>query len=200
MKETLLTILRDKKSKLSAFREASRKLSSIMAAEIASKIKQNSIPIETTLTKTHGFTIAQEVVLVPILRSGMALLPAFLYFFDTARVGFLGMKRDEKTAKPHLYYEKLPTIAKNTWTLILDPMIATGGSSIKAIKKLLQHGAEENNIMVVSIVAAPEGVQAIQREHPNAQTYIVAIDEKLNPENFIMPGLGDFGDRYFYNL
>jgi len=197
MKEALLTILRDKNTSLDAFRAASRKLSSMLAAEVAAKIKQKVVSIETTLAKANGFEVAQDVVLVPILRSGIALLPSFMYFFDHARVGFLGMRRDEKTALPKMYYENLPTFHKEEWVLLLDPMIATGGSSKEAIKKVIEKGAQQENIYLIGIVAAPEGIQTIEKEFPKVKVHVVAIDEKLNDKKFIVPGLGDFGDRFF---
>jgi len=197
MKEALLTTLRDKNTSLDAFRAASRKLSSMLAAEVAAKIKQKVVSIETTLAKANGFKVAQDVVLVPILRAGIALLPSFMYFFDHARVGFLGMRRDEKTALPKMYYENLPTFHKEEWVLLLDPMIATGGSSKEAIKKVIEKGAKEENIYLIGIVAAPEGIQEIENEFPKVKVHVVSIDEKLNDEKFIVPGLGDFGDRFF---
>ena len=197
MKEALLTTLRDKNTKLDAFRAASRKLSSMLAAEVAATIKQKDVSIQTTLSKANGFEIAQDVVLVPILRSGIALLPSFMYFFDNARVGFLGMRRDEKTALPTMYYENLPSFHEDEWVLLLDPMVATGGSSKEAIKMVKDKGAKEENILLIGIVAAPEGIQQIKKEYPQVKVHVVSIDDKLNDEKFIVPGLGDFGDRFF---
>jgi len=197
MKEALLTILRDKNTKLDDFRACSRKLSSILAAEVAATIKQKITSIETSLAKANGFEISQDVVLIPILRSGIALLPSFMYFFDKAKVGFLGMRRDEKTALANMYYEKIPPLRQDEWILLLDPMIATGGSSILAIKKVMEKGAKEENISLIGIVAAPEGIHEIEKKYPKIKTHVVAIDEKLNDKKFIVPGLGDFGDRFF---
>ena len=197
MKESLLTILRDKNTTKDAFRIATRKLAGIMAAEAAIKIKQKTISVETTLATSPGFEVSQNVCLVPILRSGIALLYPFMYYFDNANIGFLGIRRNEKTFKPIFYYENLPSINENDIVIILDPMIATGGTSCLAIKKVIEEGAKESNIILTSIIAAPEGMQQIQEKHKDVSIYTVAIDEKLNQDKFIVPGLGDFGDRLF---
>lgn len=200
MKESLLTILRNKETTLSDFRAATKKLSSLMASEIAKSLKQEKVLVKTTLASAQGYFLKEEVVLVPILRSGMALLPEFAYFFDRATIGFLGMKRNEETKKPFLYYENLPPINENKKILVLDPMIATGGSSTLALKILKEKGAFEKNLHLVGIIAALDGLQKVKKAFPKAHVHTVAVDKKLNKSKFIVPGLGDFGDRFFGTL
>jgi uracil phosphoribosyltransferase len=135
------------------------------------------------------------VVLVPILRAGMALLPAFLALFPEAPIGFFGIKRDEKTALPHLYYEKLPSIAETDTVFLLDPMIATGGTACLALKLLKQKGAKE--IFLFAVIGATIGMKKVEHEHPEVKMLVAAEDPELNAQKMIVPGLGDFGDRYF---
>lgn len=197
MKESLLTILRDKNTSQKNFRMAAEKLASILAAETSLLIKQQKIPIQTTLSETIGQEISQKVCLVSILRSGITLLRPFLYYFDDATIGVLGIRRDEKTFEPHLYYENLPSVDKDTLIIILDPMIATGGTLSLAINELLQKGAKESNIITHSIIAAPQGIIKVQKAFKEVSINTVAIDETLNAKKYIVPGLGDYGDRFF---
>lgn len=197
MKNSLLTILRDKNTSQDDFRIATRKLAAIMAAEASQKIIEEQIKIETTLAIAQGAQISQRICLVPILRSGVALLADFMYYFDKAIIGFLGMKRDEKTFQPYLYYENIPKLEKDDMIIILDPMIATGGSGSLAIKRILEKGAQEQNILFVSILAAPEGISKLKECYKKITIQSVAIDQKLNQDKYILPGLGDFGDRFF---
>lgn len=171
MKEKFLKILRDRSTSRVSFREAADKLSHLMAQEI------------------H----VENAALVPILRAGIALLPAFLQKYPAAPIGFLGIRRDEKTAIPHLYYEKIPPLPDQI--LILDPMLATGGSANLAIERLKAKGGK--HIRLITIIASQEGVRFIREKHPDVKLYSVAIDETLDADKFIVPGLGDFGDRYF---
>lgn len=197
MKESLLTILRDKNTSQKDFRIAAEKLASILAAEEASLIKQKKIPVQTSLSQTIGNEISQKVCLVAILRSGITLLPPFVHFFDEASIGILGIRRDEKTFEPNLYYQNLPSLDKDTLIIILDPMIATGGTLSLAIKLLLEKGAKQSNIIAHSIIAAPQGIKKVQDTYKEVCINTVAIDETLNAKKYIVPGLGDYGDRYF---
>ncbi len=198
MKDALLTILRDRKTSLTKFRSASDKLASILAAEVAQEtISSPSFSIETPLAKTQGYQIKHQVMLIPILRSGISLLHPFLLIFEDAKIAFLGIKRDEKTALPALYYENIPNFSSEDLLIILDPMIATGGSAILAIQQLLENGASLNQIYLVGVIGSTEGIQRIQKEFPSLKMKIVAEDPELNVQKFIVPGLGDFGDRYF---
>lgn len=176
MKQTLLDILRDRNTSIVDFRRASDKLAELIATDVASP--------------------AEEIVLIPILRAGIALLPSFLKCFETARVGFIGVQRDTK-ALPVLYYENLPHLSKTDSIIILDPIIATGGSTLITLEKLTQTGASPEKITLVGMVAAPEGLEAIQKNFPAVEVNVLAVDQGLDERKYIVPGLGDFGDRYF---
>ncbi|CCB89152.1 uracil phosphoribosyltransferase [Simkania negevensis] len=176
MKKTLLSILRDRSTSTVNFRKASDKLAELIATDI----------------KTHS----DEVVLIPILRAGIALLYSFLQCFQSARVGFIGVQRDRK-AQPVLYYENLPAVCKTDSIIILDPIIATGGSTLITLEKLTKSGSSPENITLVGMIAAPEGLEAIKQAFPAIEVKVSAIDKGLDDRKYIVPGLGDFGDRYF---
>ncbi|MES2344864.1 MAG: uracil phosphoribosyltransferase [Chlamydiota bacterium] len=197
MKLALLTVLRDKTTSQNAFRTASDKLSELLAAEAAEHIEMQSFVVETPISSTQGFKPIHPVVLIPILRAGIALLPAFMRIFNEAPIGFFGIRRDEVTTKPCLYYENLPFIGDHDQIIILDPMLATGGSTVLAIEKLVARGIGAQRITLVSIIAAPEGISRIKSAFPEVRLQIVAQDERLDEKKFIVPGLGDYGDRYF---
>lgn len=200
MKELLLTKLRDKNTGMAEFRWTAQQLAHILASETASILPKVKLPITTPLGNFDGVTLRYSVVLVPILRSGLALLPSFIEFFPNATVGCIGLKRDEVTAEAHLYYKNLPPIGKEDRIIILDPMIATGGSGTAAIKILLEHNIEEERITYAAVIAAKEGLSKINKAFPKIKIIVPAVDEKLNTHEFIVPGLGDFGDRYFGTL
>lgn len=197
MKATFLTILRDKNTTLAHFREASHQLASVLAVESGALLPQRPRSVETPLAMTTGTSISGEILLVPILRSGLALLPAFMQFHPAAAVGFIGARRDEATAIPHLYYTNLPPFNANHSILLLDPMLATGGSAVLATEVLKAAGAKEEQIILVSFVGSPQGTAHFQEACPKAQLIIAQIDDGLTPHQWISPGLGDFGDRYF---
>jgi uracil phosphoribosyltransferase len=177
MKEFFLSQLRNRTANTQKFRAATSGISKLMASEISDQIG------------------CKEIILIPILRAGLALLPAFQKIFEGAPIGFLGIKRDEKTALPHLYYQNLPPLSPQSHILLLDPMLATGGSANLALDIIKKEGGV--HITLVSVIAAPEGIEAVKKRHPEVLSYSVAIDEKLDPQKYIVPGLGDFGDRYF---
>jgi uracil phosphoribosyltransferase len=141
--------------------------------------------------------VTQDLVIIPILRAGLAMLPAFLTLYPDAAVGFFGMRRDEETKKPHLYYQNLPVLSPKHTVILIDPMIATGGSGSLALEKILETGVEEKNIIYVGIIGAPEGIKSVREKTPKINLVVAQVDEKLNSNAFIMPGIGDFGDRYF---
>ena len=178
MKEYYLNQLRDRTISIVHFREASASLSKLIALEVS--------------LEAHG---SQKIILVPILRAGLSLLASFQDSFIEAPIGFIGIKRDEKTALPRLYYENLPPISPEDHVLVLDPMLATGGSANLALDLLKTKGAK--SVTLVTILAAPEGIQWIKERHPKVHIYTVAIDKGLDAQKYIVPGLGDFGDRYF---
>lgn len=196
MKASLLTKLRDRNTSMVEFKRASNKLATILATEVASEILEEPVSVHSPLKEVMGKKIAQEVVLVPILRAGVALLPAFLHLFENARVGFFGIHRDEQ-ARPHLYYEKIPLLTNKDRIILLDPMIATGGSTLFSIKKLIEAKGDPRMMTVVGMIGAPDGVEAIRQEVPEVNVKLAALDEGLDEKKFIVPGLGDFGDRFF---
>lgn len=197
MKETLITTLRDKNTSRLNFRHVTEQISLILASEAGQLLPKSLKKVQTPLTETEGKQITNELVIIPILRAGLAMLPSFLRFYPDASVGFFGMRRDEETKHPHLYYENLPKLSPNQNVIIIDPMIATGGSGILALKKLLGYNVPEESIIYVGIVAAPEGIANIQKLVPKAKLVVGHTDHHLNDEAFIVPGIGDFGDRYF---
>lgn len=193
-----LTRLRDKRTTPEFFRSAMNRLSIILAAEISKKFTLKEIIIETPLEKTKGFELKQEVILVPILRAGLGMVNGFLEVIPDAKVGHVGMERDEKTLEPKSYYFKIPSTDKNTFIIVLDPMLATGGSVTATISKLNSDGI--NHCVFASLVSAPEGIKKLIKTHPDIEIYTTAIDRELNKKGYILPGLGDAGDRTFGTL
>ncbi|MBF8263834.1 MAG: upp [Parachlamydiales bacterium] len=197
MKEIFLTTLRQSATPPTAFRQAAGELSRLLAAEASRLIPTQTIQIQTPLSKATGARLSHRVILTTILRSGLAMLPSFQELFPAAPIGFFGMRRDEKTAIPRLYYQNLPKITRDDWVFLLDPMLATGGSSFLALEILADAGASPSQCVLVSIVAAQPGVDVIRKKFPALKLVMGAIDPSLNDRKFIVPGLGDFGDRYF---
>ncbi len=198
--ETRIRVLRDKNSTLEQFRTSADEVSEVLAIESGKFIQTESCVVETPLAETTGIAFVDDIVLIPILRSGLVLLPAFLKRYPNARVGFIGARRDEKTAVAEMYYKKLPAISKNSQILILDPMIATGGSVNLALETILVGDAQESNISLIGCIASPIGLESIQKKCPKIKILIAQIDQGLDKEMRIVPGLGDFGDRYFGTL
>ena len=190
-----LTILRRKQTITAEFRRRTSIVSKILLVEATRQLRVVAEPVETPLTSMEGKKIADEVVVVPVLRAGLAMLFAVQDFLPAASVGFVGLERDEKTAQAHGYYQKLPQIFSSHKVIVLDPMLATGGSFEETVVALKQGGAR--SITLVCIVAAPEGIERIQRQYPDVGIITAAVDERLDAQKFIVPGLGDFGDRYF---
>lgn len=195
--EYWMTILRDKKTECPQFRIAAHQVSRIIAYYVAQKLPHKKMIVETPIATTTGITFEHSLLLVPILRSGMAMLPAFLETFCDARIGVVGLKRDETTAVAHWYYQNVPTFDTETQIVILDPMIATGGTGIETVKFLEQKGAQQKNITYAAIVSAPEGLAVIEKSFPAITIICASHDKGLTKDKFIIPGLGDFGDRYF---
>lgn len=199
MKRALITALRNRNATLEQYRLATDQLATVLAVESDALLPKTAVFVDTPLSHTHGVRFKNEIVLVPILRSGLVLLPSFLHFHPHATVGFIGIRRNEKTAIPELYYSKLPDIGENHSILILDPMIATGGSASLAAQILTKAGAKESQMTLISFIAAPEGITRFQKEHPGVNLVVAQVDEGLDEYKRIVPGLGDFGDRYFGN-
>jgi len=197
MKKALITTLRNRNTSTEQFRQASDQLGTVLAMECDALFPKATIFVDTPLARTSGEYLKNKFVLVPILRSGLVLLPPFMRFYLEATVGFIGMRRDEITAIPELYYTKLPPFNHENPILLLDPMIATGGSASLAVKVLKSAGAIEKQITLVAFIASPEGIMHFQKECPEVGLVVAQIDEGLDEQKRILPGLGDFGDRYF---
>tara|TARA_Y100000590_G_scaffold441943_1_gene569394 strand:+ start:7732 stop:8355 length:624 start_codon:yes stop_codon:yes gene_type:complete len=190
-----LTILRNKKTSSTVFRQTMNEISYLIAAEVLKNLKFNNIKIQTPIKQTKGSEISQSIVIVPILRAGLGLVEGFIKFLPKAERGHIGLYRDEQTYRPVEYLCKLPK-TKNKFFIVLDPMLATGNSSAEAINLIKKSGVKIPNIMLVSLLAAPEGLKNIRKAHKNLKIFTASIDEGLNNNKFIVPGLGDAGDRY----
>lgn len=190
-----LTIMRQKETSSNDFRRLLQEITVLMGHEITRDLPLEDVEIETPLTKMTGKRVAgKKVGIVPVLRAGLGMVNGLLQLMPSARVGVIGMYRDEKTLKPVEYYCKLPDVADRDF-IVVDPMLATGGSAIAAIDLLKEKGIE--NIKFLCLVAAPEGVNALNDAHPDVDIYTAAVDERLNENGYILPGLGDAGDRIF---
>ena len=190
-----LTILRRKETGTKDFRETLEEIAGLMAYEITRDLPLRDITIETPLEKCATRELAMEVVLVPVLRAGLGMVDGISNLIPTARVGHIGLYRDHKTLEPITYYSKFPDNLPDAVVMVLDPMLATGGSATAAIQILKDHGAK--TIKLVCVVGAPEGIDRIRKDHPEVQIYLAGLDERLNQNGYIVPGLGDAGDRLF---
>ncbi|NGP86758.1 uracil phosphoribosyltransferase [Fodinibius halophilus] len=190
-----LTILRDVSTGTAQFRAALKRIAVILAYHALKELPLKTFEVETPIEKTTGYDIEQDVMVVPILRAGLGLSDALLQFIPDAKVGHLGMERDETTHEPVDYYSNIPDGVEEDMVLVVDPMLATGGSAHDALSFLEKQGAQ--HLRFVSLICAPEGLRKLEQEHPDVHTITAAIDKKLNEDAFIVPGLGDAGDRYF---
>ncbi|MFA7411905.1 MAG: uracil phosphoribosyltransferase [Tissierellaceae bacterium] len=191
-----LTYIRDKNTGSKEFRELVTEVSLLMGYEVTRDFPLEEIEIETPLAKMKAHVISgKKVGLIPILRAGLGMVDGMLRLIPTARVGHIGLYRDPETLKPVEYYCKLPQDIEDRELIVLDPMLATGGSAVAAIDFLKDRGAK--SIRLVCLIAAPEGVRAVEEKHPDVDIYVAALDEKLNEHAYILPGLGDAGDRLF---
>lgn len=199
--EHKLTIIRDKETGTKYFREIVNEIARLLAYEVSRDLPLEDIEIETPLVKTTEKKLAgKKVVVVPILRAGLGMVDGILDLIPAARVGHVGLYRDEETMEPVEYFVKMPNNLEDRQLYIVDPMLATGGSAIAAIDSVLESGAKIENIKFISIVAAPEGVKALHEKHPEVKIYTASLDEKLNKDSYIVPGLGDAGDRLYGTL
>lgn len=193
-----LAIIRDAQTGHKRFRELATEITEFVCYEALKNIKTKEVIVETPVASAMCRKIDTDIVVVPILRAGVGMLEGILELLPTARVGFVGLYRDEQTKMPVTYYESFPHQIKGGTCIVIDPMVATGGSTVAAIDILKENGAD--NIVVVCIVTCPEGIRAVEDAHPNVRIYAAAIDEKLNENKYIVPGLGDAGDRLFGTL
>ncbi len=191
-----LTLIRDKNTGTKEFKELVKEVSMLMAYEVTRELPLEEVEIETPVCKTTCKVISgRKLAIVPILRAGLGMVDGFLNLLPAAKVGHVGLYRDPETLEPVEYYCKLPTDVHERELIIVDPMLATGGSAKAAIRFLKERGA--SNIKLVCLIAAPEGIEAVQKEHADVDIYAAAVDEKLDDHAYIVPGLGDAGDRLF---
>ena len=191
-----ISILRDKKTPVSQFRQLVKEIAVMEGFEALKDVKTSLVEIETPIEKTMQPMIeGSKLCFVPILRAGLGMVDGFVELVPTAKVGHIGLYRDEVTHEPHEYYCKLPEHLDDKEVYLIDPMLATGGSGIDAVKLLRQHGAK--NLHFVCIIAAPEGIEVFEKEFPDIPLIVGALDRQLNENAYICPGLGDAGDRIF---
>jgi uracil phosphoribosyltransferase len=191
-----LKMIRDKNTEVKLFRELVEEISALMVYEVMRNVELEETEVETPLgLKARAYYIPDSVAVVPILRAGLGMVSGVLKFVPMAKVGHIGVYRDHDTLKPVEYYCKLPEKLEEKLTILLDPMLATGGSAIYAIDLVKKAGAK--NIKFVSLLSAPEGIKALHAAHSDVEIYTTFVDEKLNQNGYIVPGLGDAGDRFF---
>jgi len=190
-----LTHLRKKETSTKEFRETLEEIAGLMAYEITRDLPLKNITVETPMGKCNTQELAKDVVLVPVLRAGLGMVDGISNLIPTARVGHIGMYRDHQTLEPKTYYCKFPENLPDAVVMVLDPMLATGGSASAAISFIKEQGAK--TIKLVCVVGAPRGVEKVMKDHPDVQIYLAGLDEKLNDTGYIVPGLGDAGDRLF---
>lgn len=190
-----LALIRDVETGHKKFRELATEITMFICYEALKSVTVKDVEVQTPVAKARCQVISEDIVVVPILRAGVGMLDGILSLVPSARVGFVGLYRDEVTKKPVTYYQRLPTETANGICIIVDPMLATGGSTVAAIDILKEEGASE--IVVVCIVTCPEGLQTVEDAHPDVKVYAACVDESLNEKKYIVPGLGDAGDRLF---
>ncbi|MBI2069322.1 MAG: uracil phosphoribosyltransferase [Elusimicrobia bacterium] len=190
--------LRSKKTESRDFRWHLKEAARILLLEALAGAPVKSAFVETPLAKTKGLTLAMPVVLVAILRAGLGMVDGMAELLPDAILGHIGLFRDERTLKPVHYYSKIPNIAPGAWTFLVDPMLATGGSAVYAVDLLRKHGAK--TVKMISLIASQAGVDILRKAHPNVDLYVAAVDKVLNDNGYIVPGLGDCGDRLFSTL
>lgn len=190
-----LAIIRDVETGHKRFRELATEITKFVCYEALKNFPTRDVVVRTPVAEAHCRKIDTDLVVVPILRAGVGMLEGILELVPTARVGFVGLYRDEETKQPVTYYERFPPQIKGGTCIVVDPMIATGGSTSAALDTLKENGATD--IVVICIVTCPEGIEFVEARHPGVRIYAAAIDERLNEKKYIVPGLGDAGDRLF---
>ncbi|MDH4054862.1 MAG: uracil phosphoribosyltransferase [Gammaproteobacteria bacterium] len=190
-----LAIIRDIETGHKRFRELATEITKFVCYEALKNIRTKEVLVQTPVAEARCRKLDTKLVVIPILRAGVGMLDGILELVPTARVGFVGLYRDEESKEPVTYYERFPPQIKGGTSIIIDPMLATGGSTVAAIDKLKENGATD--IIVICIVTCPEGIALVEGAHPDVPIYAAAIDEKLNEKKYIVPGLGDAGDRLF---
>jgi uracil phosphoribosyltransferase len=190
-----LTRLRDKDTRPQEFRQALGQIAALLVFEATRTLGVRRTPVETPLLRTNGTELRREILLAPVLRAGLGMLGSALDIVPHARVGFIGLKRDEVTLEASAYQKSLPANLRPYEVILLDPMLATGGSAVAAMELLCERGAR--HVRMVNVIAAPEGVRRVRRAFPDLPIVTAAVDRRLNAKGFILPGLGDAGDRLF---
>jgi len=190
-----LTRLRDKRTQSQEFRRLLGEIAALMLYEATRDFAVRSVSVQTPLSSAQGFRLEREVALVPVLRAGLGMLDSILQLIPHARVGFIGLKREETTLRAQFYHKSLPKNLGRFEVILIDPMLATGGSAVAALDLLVEQGAKR--IRLVNLVAAPEGIRRVQKSYPRVPIFTAAIDRRLNEKGYILPGLGDAGDRLF---
>lgn len=190
-----LTVLRDIGTSHKKFRELIHEVTTLLAYEAFKDIELEDIKVQTPLVETKGYEIKNNLVVVPILRAGVGMLDAILDLMPTARVGYVGLYRDPETKQPVEYYHKMAENKDNPYVVVIDPMLATGGSTVACLDSLKNKGFKK--IKVICILAAPEGLEVVEKAHPDVEIVTASIDEYLDENKYIIPGLGDAGDRLF---
>ena len=191
-----LAILRDKNTPVKEFREMIGEIAALMCYEATRNLPTQEVEVETPIATAKVRKLAgKKLAIVPILRAGLGMVDAMVQLIPSAKIGHIGLYRDPETHKPVEYYCKLPEDVENRQVFVVDPMLATGGSAVAAIDFLKSHGCR--NIVMMNVIGCPEGVKAVQEAHPDVEIYLAALDERLNEHAYIIPGLGDAGDRLF---
>src|SRR5664279_5624906 len=190
-----LTRLRDQRTQPQEFRRLLGEIAALMLYEATRSFAVKKIYVQTPLARTNGLQLEREVVLVPVLRAGLGMLESIMQLIPHARVGFIGLQREEKTLRAMFYHKSLPKNLGDFETILIDPMLATGGSAVAAMDLLVKQGAK--HIRLVNLVAAPEGIRRVRKGYPRLPVFTAAVDRQLNANGFILPGLGDAGDRLF---
>ena len=193
--EHKLTVMRDKNTGTKDFRDNLDEIGGLMVYEVTRDFATKDVEIETPICTYTAQTLAKPIVVAPILRAGLGMVNGILTLIPTAKIAHIGLYRDEETLEPHTYFEKYPKNLDEASVIVVDPMLATGGSSVAAIDMVKKQGAKD--IRLVCLVGAPEGVKTVQEAHPDVDIYLASLDEKLNESGYIVPGLGDAGDRIF---
>jgi uracil phosphoribosyltransferase len=190
-----LTRVRDRRTQPAEFRRLLGEIASLMIYEATRSLQVKKVSVRTPLETTTGAALERDLVLVPVLRAGLGMLGPLLELMPNARVGFIGLKREESTLRAHCYHQSLPKNLGPCEVILIDPMLATGGSAVAALDYLREHGARR--IRLVSLVSAPEGIARVRQQYPTLPIFTAAVDRELNEAGYILPGLGDAGDRLF---
>lgn len=200
MFEPFISTLRNRESNIQEFRHAAHVMAEVLAAQALDHLSFTPTSFQTPYAKTEGKKFAHSIMLLPILRSGIVFLPAFIELFPDATIGFMGLRRDEKTGHAHFYYKNFPPLDANSFVIVLDPTIATGGTALQTLTAVVEEGIPQERILFVAMICAQPGIDAVRKQFPHVTILYAAVNYALDTNFRIIPGLGDFGDRYFGTL